>query len=81
MTEWQGWLATCWTNRGEVTKLTTCLLRNTLVHVLYSYYPLYPPHEDVGMDISRALQHCCLQVKPDVLFLPSELRPFTKVPQ
>lgn len=31
------------------------------------------------MDISHALQHCRLQVKPDILFLPSELRPFTKV--
>jgi len=45
----------------------------------FSYYPLYPPHEDVGMDISRALQYCRLPAKPDILFLPSELRPFNKV--
>ncbi|XP_065915346.1 DNA polymerase alpha subunit B-like [Dysidea avara] len=44
-----------------------------------SFYPLYPSHEGVGMDISRALQYCRLPVRPDILLLPSELRPFNKV--
>lgn len=80
VTEWPGWLDTCWISRGERPMKQYWLPAN--VHspcVFNSYYPLYPPHEDVGMDISHALQHCRLQIKPDILFLPSELRPFTKV--
>ena len=78
MTEWLGLLDTCWISKGETIE-TILVTGKHILHVFNSYYPLYPPHEDVGMDISHALQHCQLQVKPDILFLPSELRPFTKV--
>ncbi|XP_043102607.1 DNA polymerase alpha subunit B [Puntigrus tetrazona] len=43
-----------------------------------SYYPLYPPAEEVNMDYDRFQQVCQMNLTPDVLIVPSELRYFIK---
>ncbi|XP_066574868.1 DNA polymerase alpha subunit B [Amia ocellicauda] len=51
-----------------------------LKHILTqrSYYPLYPPAEEVNVDYERFLWHAQLPCTPDVLIVPSELRYFIK---
>lgn len=46
---------------------------------LCSYYPLYPPHEDMAIDYENFYAYAQLQATPDVLIVPSELRYFVKV--
>lgn len=46
-----------------------------------SYYPLYPPAEEVNMDYERFQQYGQLPLTPDILLVPSELRYFIKVRQ
>lgn len=46
-----------------------------------SYYPLYPPAEEVNMDYERFQQYGQLPLTPDILIVPSELRYFIKVTQ
>ncbi|XP_077388690.1 DNA polymerase alpha subunit B [Festucalex cinctus] len=51
-----------------------------LKHILTqrSYYPLYPPVEDVNMDYEKFQSFGQMPVTPDVLLIPSELRYFVK---
>ncbi|XP_076860312.1 DNA polymerase alpha subunit B isoform X2 [Brachyhypopomus gauderio] len=43
-----------------------------------SYYPVYPPAEEVNMDYERFQQYGQLPLTPDILIVPSELRYFIK---
>ncbi|XP_061091800.1 DNA polymerase alpha subunit B [Conger conger] len=43
-----------------------------------SYYPLYPPAEEVNLDYERFQMHGLMPLTPDVLIVPSELRYFIK---
>uniref|UniRef100_A0AAR2JS58 DNA polymerase alpha subunit B n=1 Tax=Pygocentrus nattereri TaxID=42514 RepID=A0AAR2JS58_PYGNA len=43
-----------------------------------SYYPLYPPAEEVNMDYERFQQYGLLPLTPDILIVPSEMRYFIK---
>lgn len=43
-----------------------------------SYYPLYPPVEEVNMDYEKFQIHGQMLLTPDVLVVPSELRYFVK---
>lgn len=45
----------------------------------FSFYPLYPPVEDVNMDYEKFQSFGQMPLTPDVLILPSELRYFVKV--
>ncbi|XP_068779840.1 DNA polymerase alpha subunit B isoform X2 [Struthio camelus] len=51
-----------------------------LKHVLTqrSYYPLYPPAEEMNVDYENFYSYAALPVTPDVLVAPSELRYFVK---
>ncbi|XP_004618469.2 DNA polymerase alpha subunit B [Sorex araneus] len=51
-----------------------------LKHILTqrSYYPLYPPQEDLAVDFERFYAYAQLPFTPDVLIVPSELRYFVK---
>lgn len=51
-----------------------------LTHILTqrSYYPLYPPVEEVNMDYERFQSYGLMPLTPDVLIVPSELRYFIK---
>ncbi|XP_054838026.1 DNA polymerase alpha subunit B isoform X2 [Eublepharis macularius] len=51
-----------------------------LKHVLTqrSYYPLYPPVEEINIDYENFYHHAHLPVTPDVLITPSDLRYFIK---
>ncbi|XP_072826380.1 DNA polymerase alpha subunit B isoform X2 [Vicugna pacos] len=51
-----------------------------LKHILTqrSYYPLYPPQEDVAIDYEHLYACAQLPVTPDVFITPSELRYFVK---
>lgn len=44
-----------------------------------SYYPLYPPVEEVNMDYEKFQSFGQMPLTPDVLIIPSELRYFVKV--
>ncbi|XP_057212581.1 DNA polymerase alpha subunit B [Triplophysa rosa] len=43
-----------------------------------SYYPLYPPAEEVNMDYEKFQQFGQMPLTPDILICPSELRYFIK---
>lgn len=47
--------------------------------LFFSFYPLYPPVEDVNMDYEKFQSFGQMPLTPDVLILPSELRYFVKV--
>ncbi|XP_012520769.1 PREDICTED: DNA polymerase alpha subunit B [Propithecus coquereli] len=51
-----------------------------LKHILTqrSFYPLYPPQEDVAIDYETFYVHAQLPVTPDVFITPSELKYFVK---
>uniref|UniRef100_A0A6I8N3K0 DNA polymerase alpha subunit B n=1 Tax=Ornithorhynchus anatinus TaxID=9258 RepID=A0A6I8N3K0_ORNAN len=51
-----------------------------LKHILTqrSYYPLYPPMEEMTVDYENFFTYAQLPVTPDVLIVPSELRYFVK---
>ncbi|KAL2805854.1 DNA polymerase alpha subunit B [Daubentonia madagascariensis] len=51
-----------------------------LKHILTqrSYYPLYPPQEDMAIDYETFYVHAQLPVTPDVFIIPSELKYFVK---
>uniref|UniRef100_A0A673MVT4 DNA polymerase alpha subunit B n=1 Tax=Sinocyclocheilus rhinocerous TaxID=307959 RepID=A0A673MVT4_9TELE len=42
------------------------------------YYPLYPPAEEVNMDYDKFQQFSQMNLTPDILIVPSELRYFIK---
>uniref|UniRef100_A0A8C1NJ24 DNA polymerase alpha subunit B n=2 Tax=Cyprinus carpio TaxID=7962 RepID=A0A8C1NJ24_CYPCA len=44
-----------------------------------SYYPLHPPAEEVNMDYDKFQQFGQMNLTPDILIVPSELRYFIKV--
>uniref|UniRef100_K7FUT6 DNA polymerase alpha subunit B n=1 Tax=Pelodiscus sinensis TaxID=13735 RepID=K7FUT6_PELSI len=52
-----------------------------LKHVLTqrSYYPLYPPSEEMNIDYENFYNYVPWPVTPDILITPSELRYFVKV--
>ncbi|XP_050190231.1 DNA polymerase alpha subunit B, partial [Myiozetetes cayanensis] len=54
----------------------TRILRHILTQ--RSYYPLYPPSEELNLDLEAAALGARLPVTPDVLVTPSELRFFIK---
>uniref|UniRef100_A0ACB8G934 DNA polymerase alpha subunit B n=1 Tax=Sphaerodactylus townsendi TaxID=933632 RepID=A0ACB8G934_9SAUR len=43
-----------------------------------SYYPLYPPAEEINIDYENFYHYAKLPVSPDVLITPSDLRYFIK---
>uniref|UniRef100_A0A2R8MDI3 DNA polymerase alpha subunit B n=1 Tax=Callithrix jacchus TaxID=9483 RepID=A0A2R8MDI3_CALJA len=43
-----------------------------------SYYPLYPPQEDMAIDYETFYVYAQLPVTPDIFIIPSELRYFVK---
>ncbi|KAJ8337953.1 hypothetical protein SKAU_G00369190 [Synaphobranchus kaupii] len=43
-----------------------------------SYYPLYPPAEEINLDYERFQMHGQMPLSPDILIVPSELRYFIK---
>ncbi|KAF9620472.1 hypothetical protein IFM89_013089 [Coptis chinensis] len=43
------------------------------------FYPLYPPSEDVPLDLSLAPEALQIPSIPDIIILPSDLSPFVKV--
>lgn len=49
-------------------------------HILtqQNYYPLYPPHPDVPVDVEHFFVHCQLPIAPHLMILPSDLRCFIK---
>ncbi|XP_041099128.1 DNA polymerase alpha subunit B-like [Polyodon spathula] len=51
-----------------------------LKHILTqrSYYPLYPPAEEMNIDYEQFQSYAQLPVTPDVFITPSELRYFIK---
>ncbi|XP_069326301.1 DNA polymerase alpha subunit B [Eulemur rufifrons] len=51
-----------------------------LKHILTqrSFYPLYPPQEDMAIDYETFYVHAQLPVTPDVFIIPSELKYFVK---
>ncbi|XP_038620322.1 DNA polymerase alpha subunit B isoform X4 [Tachyglossus aculeatus] len=51
-----------------------------LKHILTqrSYYPLYPPMEEMAIDYENFFTYAQLPVTPDILVVPSELRYFVK---
>ncbi|XP_055649233.1 LOW QUALITY PROTEIN: DNA polymerase alpha subunit B [Falco peregrinus] len=55
-------------------------LTRILKHILTqrSYYPLYPPSEELNVDYVSFYSYASLPVTPDVLVTPSELRYFVK---
>ncbi|XP_066282662.1 DNA polymerase alpha subunit B-like isoform X2 [Branchiostoma lanceolatum] len=64
----------------ETSRAKTDRIGRLIEHVLtqQSYYPLYPPSEEVNIDYEHYEQFCRLQTTPDVLILPSDLRYFVK---
>lgn len=55
-------------------------LRRLATHILQqrSFYPLFPPNEEVNLDVSALERHGQLEVQPHVLVLPSDLLHFYK---
>lgn len=43
-----------------------------------SMYPLYPPSEDINLDLERVEQHALLEASPHLLLLPSDLATFVR---
>jgi DNA polymerase alpha-primase complex, polymerase-associated subunit B len=50
-------------------------------HILsqQSFYPLYPPAEEMNLDLELWARYASLDVTPHILILPSDLRCFIKV--
>jgi hypothetical protein len=51
----------------------------TYVIFVCRYYPLYPPHPEVPIDMEQFDNYCRLPVTPNLFVLPSDLRCFVKV--
>lgn len=43
------------------------------------FYPLYPPAEEINLDLELWAKYASLEVMPHILILPSDLRCFIKV--
>ncbi|XP_037760646.1 DNA polymerase alpha subunit B isoform X2 [Chelonia mydas] len=64
---------------GVIFGLTsTDLLFHMSAEEISSYYPLYPPSEEMNVDYENFYNYVPLPVTPDVLVAPSELRYFVK---
>ncbi|XP_068182355.1 DNA polymerase alpha subunit B isoform X2 [Antennarius striatus] len=57
---------------------STDILFHMSAEEISSYYPLYPPAEEVNMDYEKFQSFGQLPITPDVLIVPSELRYFVK---
>ncbi|XP_039100813.1 DNA polymerase alpha subunit B isoform X1 [Hyaena hyaena] len=59
---------------------TSDRLSRILKHILTqrSYYPLYPPQEDMAIDYENFYTYAQLPVTPDIFIIPSELKYFVK---
>lgn len=44
-----------------------------------SYYPLYPPSEEVNFDHKNFIEYGFMPSTPDILIVPSDLHYFVKV--
>ncbi|KAJ8308548.1 hypothetical protein KUTeg_013422 [Tegillarca granosa] len=64
-TDWVDWFNILYHNRGY--------------YVVYCYYPLYPPSEDVNVDYESFEKYGHMPVTPHVLIVPSDLKHFIKV--
>ena len=55
-------------------------LRRLASHLIHqrSFYPLYPPNEEVSVDYERFEKYALLPVQPHVLVLPSDVTHFFK---
>lgn len=53
--------------------------KSQCIILISSYYPLYPPADDVNVDYELWEVHARLPVTPHVLILPSDLKAFVKV--
>uniref|UniRef100_A0A672L7N3 DNA polymerase alpha subunit B n=1 Tax=Sinocyclocheilus grahami TaxID=75366 RepID=A0A672L7N3_SINGR len=62
---------------GTGTERFTRIMKHMLTQ--RSYYPLYPPAEEVNMDYDKFQQFSQMNLTPDILIVPSELRYFIKV--
>lgn len=72
---------TAWEQATEGIHLGGRVLSQLLLTVssrLRSYYPLYPPQEDMAIDYENFYAYAQLPVTPDVFIIPSELRYFVK---
>uniref|UniRef100_A0A671QU50 DNA polymerase alpha subunit B n=1 Tax=Sinocyclocheilus anshuiensis TaxID=1608454 RepID=A0A671QU50_9TELE len=61
---------------GTGTERFTRIMKHMLTQ--RSYYPLYPPAEEVNMDYDKFQQFSQMNLTPDILIVPSELRYFIK---
>ena len=62
--------------------IISCLLQvtvNCIKLFLFSYYPLYPPADDVSVDYELFESGAKMSVTPHVLIIPSDLKQFVKV--
>nr|XP_055171084.1 DNA polymerase alpha subunit B isoform X3 [Nyctereutes procyonoides] len=59
---------------------TSDRLSRILKHILTqrSYYPLYPPQEDMAIDYENFYIYAQLPITPDIFIIPSELKYFVK---
>uniref|UniRef100_A0A8C8DXK6 DNA polymerase alpha subunit B n=1 Tax=Oryzias sinensis TaxID=183150 RepID=A0A8C8DXK6_9TELE len=64
-------------SKGSGSDRFSRILKHMLVQ--RSYYPLYPPAEEVNMDYEKFQSFAQIPLIPDVLIVPSELRYFIKV--
>uniref|UniRef100_A0A8C2DKX1 DNA polymerase alpha subunit B n=1 Tax=Cyprinus carpio TaxID=7962 RepID=A0A8C2DKX1_CYPCA len=64
----------------EISSTSTERFSRIMKHMLTqrSYYPLYPPAEEVNMDYDKFQQFGQMNITPDILIVPSELRYFIK---
>ncbi|CAJ0966934.1 unnamed protein product [Ranitomeya imitator] len=46
--------------------------------LFFSFYPLYPPHEEINIDYEAHYNYGIMPITPDVFIVPSELRFFIK---
>lgn len=55
------------------------IIDHVLTFLFNSFYPLYPPVEEVNTDYEKFQSFAQMPLTPDVLIIPSELRYFVKV--
>lgn len=47
--------------------------------LIFSYYPFYPPNEEMCLDYEKFHSPCIMPCTPHVLLIPSEFKQFVKV--
>ena len=69
-----------WIQRHLCNPMIVLILDLYVVSVLFcSYYPLYPPHEDLNVDYDQFDLYARMPCTPHVFIAPSDLRYFIKV--